>query len=49
MTKITNITLDVAKPLPNFENEATLFCFLDVTNTSKKNFVQPFQTFQISN
>ena len=47
MTKITNITLDGAKPLPKFENEAMLFCFLDMTDTSTKNFVQTFQNFQI--
>ena len=38
MTKVTDISLDVAEPLLSCENEVLLFCFLDVTDTSKKNY-----------
>ena len=35
MTKITNITLDVAKLLPSRENEVLLIYFLNVTDTDR--------------
>ena len=37
MTKVNDITLDVAEPLLSCENEVLLFFFLD-TDTSKKNY-----------
>ena len=33
MTNITNITLDVAEPVPSCKNEVLLICFLDMTDT----------------
>ena len=42
MTKINNITLDVAEPVPSWENKVLLICFLDVTDTDTSKLLGRF-------
>ena len=42
MTKITNITLDVAEPLPSCDNEVLLIWFVDVTDIDMRKILRKF-------
>ena len=42
MTKITNITLDVAEPLPSRDNEVLLIWFVDVTDIDMRKILRKF-------
>ena len=45
MTKITNMTLDVAEPLPSCDNEVLLIWCVDVTDIDMKKILRKFTEF----